>query len=305
MESNKETTHAVVTGASGFLGRCLVKNILQKGGTVAAITHKVSNMPKHPRLVEISGNLSDVSDWYEDLKGFEPNVFYHLAWRGVSNKLHNDTIQVSNVESSIETLRLSSKLGCMKWVGLGSLVEYGPSNKCVSENDKTNPATIYAASKLSVGLLATLLGVQLGIETAWVRMSNIYGPGNGPGWMLSDLIIKLLRGQTPPLTLGKQRWDYIYVEDAAEAVAKLGMTKASGIFNLGSGRAETVRYIAETVRDIIDPSLKLGFGEVPYSPNQIMLFQANIERLSTAINWLPKTNLKDGLRRAVKRTYLF
>ena len=118
--------------------------------------------------------------------------------------------------------------------------------------------------------------------------------------MLPSVILALLRGEKPALTLGEQRWDYLYVEDAVDAIWRAATTSsAQGVFNLGSGEAHTIKSIVERVRDLIDHNLPLGFGEVPYRPDQIMHLQADISRLKQVAGWSPQVSLDEGLRRTV------
>ncbi|MDQ2801049.1 MAG: GDP-mannose 4,6-dehydratase, partial [Armatimonadota bacterium] len=104
----------------------------------------------------------------------------------------------------------------------------------------------------------------------------------------------------PALILGEQRWDYLYIDDAVEAICRLALeTEAQGVFNLGSGEAHTVRSWVETTRDLIDPSLPLGFGELPYRPDQMMLLQADISKLQAATGWQPQIGPREGLQRTI------
>ncbi len=83
---------------------------------------------------------------------------------------------------------------------------------------------------------------------------------------------------------------------AASALAP-GM---AGVYNLGSGRAVPVREIVETIRDLIDPRLPLGFGERPFAPNQVMHLEADVARLRAATGWAPAVPLRAGLERTVR-----
>jgi UDP-glucose 4-epimerase len=111
----------------------------------------------------------------------------------------------------------------------------------------------------------------------------------------------LLAGARPRLTRGEQRWDYLYVEDAARAIYEAAVkSEAQGVFNLGSGEAVSLRHILELVRDLVDPSLPLGFGEIPYRPDQSMRLETSIDRLRAATGWKPRVSLDEGLRRTVE-----
>ena len=94
-------------------------------------------------------------------------------------------------------------------------------------------------------------------------------------------------------------WDYVHVDDAAAAVTAMADVDAAGVFNLGSGVATPLREIITTVRDAVDPSLPLGFGELPYRPDQVMHLEADVSRLSHATGWAPAIPLADGLRGVV------
>jgi UDP-glucose 4-epimerase len=119
--------------------------------------------------------------------------------------------------------------------------------------------------------------------------------------MIPTLIQSLLQRQRPALTPGTQLWDYLYVEDVARAIARVALDPAAtGIFNLGSGSPQTVRSIAEQVRDAIDPHLPLGFGDVPFRPDQVMHLQADTRRLSQTTGWTPQVQLGEGLQRTIE-----
>ena len=71
--------------------------------------------------------------------------------------------------------------------------------------------------------------------------------------------------------------------------------RARGLYNLGSGAAIPLRGLIERIRDSINPSLELGFGEIPYRPDQVMHLRANIDKLKANAAWAPETPLETGL----------
>jgi nucleoside-diphosphate-sugar epimerase len=296
-----------VTGATGHIGSHLVRHLLERNVEVAALVRpRTSNLWRIEdilgRLHVIKGDLSHIDHSSTAIREFAPEIVIHLGWHGVSSGYRNDPAQITqNLYGSLKLLQLAHEGGCQKWVGLGSQAEYGPSNEVLTEDLPTRPVTTYGVVKLCLGLLSQKLCEAYGIGFAWLRLTASYGPMDDYHHMIPELILKLLRGQKPALTLGEQRWDYLYAEDAVEAIWQAAITpEARGIFNLGSGEAHTIRSITERVRDLIDPNLPLGFGEVPYRPDQVMHLQADISRLREATGWSPRVSLDEGLRRTVE-----
>jgi nucleoside-diphosphate-sugar epimerase len=294
----------LLTGATGFIGSYALRRLLAAGHQVAVLVRPGSNPWRIADVLDrarrVEGDLDRIAAIERPVRDFAPEAVAHLAWFGVGNRLRNDPGQVDNIKATVELVRLADKAGAKQWVGLGSQAEYGPRAEPIDEQAPTRPTTLYGISKLSACLLAGHLCGEAGMRFAWLRVFSTYGPKDDPGWMIPYLILELLRGNRPALTAGEQMWDYLYIEDAAEAVARaVGSPGASGVFNLGSGRGEPLRAIIERARDRIDPSLPLGFGEVPYRPDQVMRLEARIDRLRAATGWGPQIGLDEGLRRTV------
>ncbi|BBI36130.1 NAD-dependent epimerase/dehydratase family protein [Cohnella abietis] len=302
------SSRVVVTGGTGFIGSKLCEELLSRGVTVYAVVRSNSSqrtrLLNHSGLIIVEGDLNNVIQWSTELKrvqgGFD--VFYHLAWEGVGNKYRNDQIQINNLNSLLETIKLAKELGCSQWIGTGSQAEYGPLNEIIQEEAPNKPTTLYGATKVAGGNMSAILGRELGIPCQWVRIFSTYGPGDSGGWMLIDVIGQLLDGVTPKLTLGEQLWDYLHVQDAAEALIALAESAPvdSNTYNLGSGSSQTIRAIVETVRDIIDPDIPLCFGDIPYRPDQVMHLEANVDKLREQTGWKPKIDLKNGLNQTVE-----
>lgn len=297
---------ALITGASGFVGSCLARLMVEAGETVAIIHRPESDLWRVGdvlgRLRCIQGDLLTLNDAAGAIRDFAPDTVFHLAWYGVGNKHRNEEGQIDkNIISSLELLRIGRAAGCKTFVGLGSQAEYGPHGAMIDETAATNPTTLYGAAKLSAYLLCKAIAEASGIRFAWLRIFSAYGPKDNPDWMIPYMIRTLLKRQRPSLTAGEQKWDYVFVEDAARAIYEVARHEnASGAFNLGSGQVSMIRSIQERVRDLIDPSLPLGLGEVPYRPDQVMHLQADITRLRQLAGWEPKVPLDEGLRRCVE-----
>lgn len=297
----------LVTGATGHIGSHLVRHLLECNVEVAALVRPTTNNLWRiedviSRLCIISGDLSNIELSCAAIREFAPEVVFHLGWYGVGGRHRDDVAQLTqNLYGSIDLLCLAYESGCKRWVGLGSQAEYGAYNGILTEDLPTHPTTFYGTAKLCVCLLSQKLCEAYKIGFVWLRLLASYGPMDDVKHIISYVIVSLLRGQKPDLTLGEQLWDYLYVEDAIRAMWQLAINrKAQGIFNLASGETHTIRSIVETVRDLIDPNLPLGFGEIPYRPNQIMHLQADVSRLREVTGWSPQVSIDEGLRRTVE-----
>jgi len=167
------------------------------------------------------------------------------------------------------------------------------------EQTPTRPTTVYGAAKLATYLVLERIAATSGRPFAWLRLFSSYGEDDDPSWLLPYLTRCLLARQRPAVTAAEQRWDYIHVDDVARAMIAAMDERALGVFNLGSGQALPLREIICMLRDLVDPCLKVGFGDVPYRPDQVMHLEADITALRDATGWAPQVALVDGLRRLV------
>lgn len=295
----------LVTGASGHVGAFLTKALLGRGCEVAVLVRPQSKLWRIDDVLDhvtvIYGALSDLASTREALNAWRPEVVFHCAWEGVTGAYRNDPAQITrNVAGSLELFEAARNAGMTTWVGLGSQAEYGTVEGKLSEDLTPQPVTAYGVAKLCLCLLTEKLCAMTDTRFLWPRLLAVYGPMDDPRHLLPSVINQLLDGKRPALTPGEQRWDYLYIDDAAEAICRLVLeTDAAGVFNLGSGQAPTIRGLVETVRDLIDPSLLLGFGDVPYRPDQVMHLEGDITKLTAATGWRPQVTLEDGLERSL------
>jgi nucleoside-diphosphate-sugar epimerase len=295
----------LVTGASGFIGSFVTKQLLRRGIYTAVLQRdetvgaRLSDIKD--QLTIIKHDTRNSASFHEALTAFKPQTVIHLGWAGVGNFDRNSLrTQISNLEFAHELIEATRAAGAQHWIGAGSQAEYGPKNHAISEKDPTDPTTLYGASKLAAYHLTKTHCSLLGLRHSWLRIFSTYGPGDNEHWMIPSLIKQLLQGHEPSLTAGEQLWDYLHVEDAACAFIAVAEGQVEGVFNLGSGEAHSLRHTIEQIRDLINPNAKLGFGKLPYRPDQVMRLQADVRLLTKAAVWKPLITIKEGLRDTVE-----
>jgi UDP-glucose 4-epimerase len=293
----------LVTGATGFLGSYLVADLLGRGHEVAVLLRpgrdpwRLADLME--RLTVISGSLDDVGALATPLAAFRPQALAHLAWDGVGNAARNAPDQARNIPATLDLLDVAARAGARVFVGTGSQAEYGPCDHPIREEDAALPTTLYGHAKLAAGLMAARLAALREIRFAWLRVFSTYGPRDNPGWLIQDLIGKLRRGERMALTAGEQRWGFLHARDAASAFRLVLETdSATGVYNLGSPDAPPLKETILTLRDLVNPDAVLGFGDVPYRSDQVMLLQADIGRLA-GLGWEPRVSLSEGLKETV------
>jgi len=292
-----------VTGASGFVGSHAVPLLLDRGHRVAVLLRTSSAHERvDERATRIMGDLTESEGFDTALRAFAPEAVVHLAWSGVAGRHRDDVAQIDNLDISRRLMERAAAVGVRHWLALGSQAEYGPHGHAIDElTTPTLPTTAYGAVKLATCHVTRVQAGHLGLRFAWLRLFSCYGPKDYGDWLIPYLITTLLRGKTPKMTLGEQRWDYLHVGDVASALAAtLESTEASGVFNLGSGACITIRSIAERLRDLIDPGLDIALGANPYRTDQVMHLQAKIDQLRAATGWCPTVPLERGLAETVE-----
>jgi UDP-glucose 4-epimerase len=296
----------LVSGASGHLGSYLTRLLIARGEEVSILVRPSSDLWRLDGVLNqvhvIRAGLEDIGSAAGELRRAAPDTVFHLAWSGVTTDTRNrPAALIDNVTGSLQLFRFMKEAGCGCWIGIGSQAEYGPQSAPLSEELVPRPDTSYGVAKLCLGqMLASLCG-QSGVRFAWLRLLASYGPKDDPRHLIPAVIEKLLVREKPSLTAGEQRWDYLYVEDAADAVYRTAVTPgAEGVYNLGSGRSETVRRIVEGLRDMIDPGLPIGFGDIPYSPGPLVSLEGSVTKFRKVTGWSPETDLQSGLRKTVE-----
>jgi nucleoside-diphosphate-sugar epimerase len=301
---------ALVTGATGFIGRHLVRGLIEAKLQVVVLVRPGSPVPEqwHGRVTCIA-----CDDWSEAglcaaLASQPFDLVFHLATYGVRPNDRDPGLMLRiNVGLPALFVRLCKERGA-RLVMAGTFSEYErtPDQTRLSERSPLETRKIYGASKAAGGIVASALAESLGVRLRLLRFFQVYGAGEAPHRLLPSLVAGLSRGERVALSDGTQVRDFIYVDDVVEACIKAGddMTLPSralaATWNVCTGVGHSVRTFAVLVAGAMgEPVERLGFGDLPMRPDDEPYLVGDGERMLRALDWRPKYDLADGIRAAV------
>lgn len=300
-----EYERVVMTGASGVVGTALVRELLDAGKEVLVLAREGS--PRNGRL-PVHAGLTVCECSLEHLKSFRNpsdrpwDVFFHLGWTGTKGAdRYNPYIHTRNVEYALDAAALAEKLGCGQFVGAGSQAEYGRTEEKLTPETREKPENAYGIAKLCAGQMTREYCRQLGLQHVWTRILSVYGPNDGEKTLVTSLIRSLLAGETPHCTKGEQVWDLLYCRDAAKALMlAAGNGRDGRTYLIASGEERTLRDQICEIRDAVAPGARIGFGDIPYAPRQVMHLTADISVTEDELCWEPETTLTEGARETAR-----
>lgn len=297
-------TRAIVSGATSMIGVACIESCLQAGNEVLAIvrpgTSRLGRLPADPGLQVAACEIRALDAFQPPSKGY--GVFFHCAWEATSHQERIDPVaQEKNIRYALDAVRLAKRLGCEKFVGVGSQAEYGPSDGFLRPDSPVRPVTAYGAAKYAASVLCAIECRRSGMQFNWARVFSVYGPHDNDETLVSMLIRSLRQQKAMPLTACEQMWDYLYSADCGLALRLIGQYgKEEAVYCVGSGRVLPLIEYVRAIRDAIDPALALGIGALPYAKNQAMFLGADIRSLTEDTGFLPSTSFEDGIKRTIE-----
>ena len=310
MKEGLTRMHSIVTGAFGFLGAALCRELLDQGGHVTAVVRPDS--PNRAKVMELSQERDGCErrcdvlevglDRLDDLwkvHCIHADVFYHLAWNGSAGSDREDfDIQHTNIGYTAQAVRAAKACGCRKIVGAGSQAEYGVIHrKAVEAETVPHPFMMYGAAKLASYQMGRVLAGQLGISFVWPRIYSVYGVGENSGTLVNYVMDSLRAGKMPELTPCENMWNFMYVSDCARALRMLGESRESeGIYHVASKDTRRLREFVEEIRDLVAPGAELGFGRKEAKAERTFWLEPDVRKLDKA-GFVCEVSFGDGIRR--------
>ena len=283
-----------VTGSNGFIGKALVAELLQQKHEVCLL---VRNQHQN-KLLKVSRLFyaSSVFDCEIALKDWQPNVFFHLAWRGVNSENRNsEENNLYNIQLTLDTVKLAYNAGCTQWIGCGSQAEYGIKNNCILESDLCTPVTEYGKTKQMLCKNAENLCIQNGLNYTWARIFSVYGPDDHASAFVSYLFHSMLNNKVPQVSSCSQLWDYLFIEDAAKAL--IALINKNGVYNIASGNVIELKHVVDQIANLTNYFGPIAWNSKP--DGKLIYLCGSIDKIKTNSGWQPNVSLEAGLKKTL------
>jgi nucleoside-diphosphate-sugar epimerase len=253
-----------LTGATGFVGRQVLRSLLEKDITIVCAVREGSDgeslaAPNIERCV-VTGDLFAEEDcwWRRELQGID--LIVHVAWYAEPGKYQ---FSEKNLDCLIGTLRMAraaAASGVKRVVGVGTCFEYQQSDRPLSAHAPLAPSSPYAACKAAAYFAMSQALPASGVEFAWCRLFYLHGEGEDPRRLVPTLRQSLREGRAADLTSGNHVRDFLDVCEAGRQIAEIALSDKIGPFNICSGRPVTVREMAQLIADEYGRRDLLNFG---------------------------------------------
>ncbi|MCH5180300.1 MAG: NAD(P)-dependent oxidoreductase [Erysipelotrichales bacterium] len=292
----------VVTGADGFIGRFLVKHLLEKNIEVYAIGLDKSKLDDIAceKLHFIHALFEDYSSLDKQLPK-DLDCFFHFAWNGVFGKsFENYNLQLSNAKYACDALMLAIKINCKKFV-LASTINTLETRHYMSLDEfQPRYTNIYAMSKLAAEMMCKTIAYQHKIDFNCGIIAMVYGEYNQSKMIPNIVIGNLLQNKETNLVPASTPYDLIYVGDVANAFIAIGEKgKNQKTYYVGHSNLSTFGELFSTIQKIINPNVPLNFGVYP-DTNAINYQLIDLDALEKDTNFKPSCNFEESILKTAK-----
>jgi len=295
---------ALITGASGFVGANLVRRLLRDGHETHLLvrpsyeTWRLQDVARHTRIHE--ANLEEKETVFGLVNAIKPDWIFHLAAYGAYSKQTGiERMLATNLLGCVALLDASARVGIEAFVQTGSSSEYGYKDHPSSEDELLEPNSDYAITKAAATHYCGHTARKLNINAVTVRLYSIYGPYEDPSRLIPTLLMHGLRGGLPPLVSPHIGRDFVYVDDAVEAILRVAAAPdvpRGKIYNICSGVQSNLAQIVDIARKILAIGVEPSWSTMPARSWDTDRWVGSPERMFTEIGWRAKTSLEAGLR---------
>ncbi len=308
-----EKKRILVTGAGGFIGSELVRQLLDLGASVRPFLRYTSNaemgllkfLPRESQeqLELVFGDLRDPDA--VDHAAQDVDLIFHLgALISIPySYIHPVEVVQSNVIGTLNVLQACREHGC-QLVHTSTSEVYGTAQYVpIDERHPLQGQSPYSASKIGADKLVESYWRAFDVQAVTVRPFNTYGPGQSARAVIPTIITQALMQDEIHLGNLDAKRDFTFVSDTVDgflrAAASTGVTGET--INLGYGEEITIEELADLVIELVGRPVKIVVDEARLRPekSEVMRLQSDNSKAQELLGWEPRIDFREGLARTI------
>jgi UDP-glucuronate 4-epimerase len=318
----------LVTGAAGFFGSHIAAGLLREGRHVVAFdklnaettssVEKQENLDRLQAIAEASegarlsifqGDVLDDASIRAALEATSPTACVHAASmvddrRSVQHPREYLLTNIIGTQTLLQTIAEHGSVRQFVYISTRSTFgQVDSPGQLMTEEAPKRPINPYGASKVGAEAICHVYHHLHGIDVNIIRIFALYGPYGRPDMIPRQLMEKVVADiEIPKFGTGEANRDWMYVEDAAEAVL-LAVDTPLGyqIFNIGTGRGTSLNELIATAEKVIGKTARILHLPVPPGDAHFGGIADN-SKAKSVLGWTPKTSLEEGMRKTLETT---
>lgn len=273
----------LVTGSNGFIGRKIVERLPKSKVLTDSVNSTRINLENIDEVLKIES-----SDIVIHLGGKTPKK--DLEWK---DYFHN------NISSTINILEYCVAKKVKKLIYVSSYVYGKPEYVPIDEKHPINPHNAYTESKYLGERLCKFYCEQNELDVIILRPFNVYGESMNQGFFLSNLINSIKTDKKISIVNKESKRDFLHIDDFVDLILKIISYECKfEIFNVGAGISFSFEDIIKKIENFTSKIFNLEFSQ----DKEIFIADicADISKIQKKINWKPKIEFDEGLRRMLR-----
>lgn len=296
----------LVTGAGGFIGSHLTKQLVDAGAETYALVSEVSSVVpirlaslKHDIRI-VAGNVSDSSAMRRVAQSVRPEVIFHLAaFTHVGKSFGRvDECIDTNVHGTVNVLTALEPGTYETFIYAGTSEIYGDIEVPFEETKAVNPISPYSMTKYAGERFCLMYSQAYQWPIVCLRPFNAFGPWQSPDRVIPEIVTSAIQGRDVAMTKGVQTREFNFVTDIARgfiAAAEAGEAAHGEIINIGCGQERSMADVATTVLRLMGDPVKALLGAMPYRPTEIWHMYADNRKAAELLDWHPQADFEESL----------
>lgn len=250
----------VVTGAGGYIGRHVVKALLNLGHEVVAVDLFTDGIDKRAEIANVNIFSGD-NDIFSRLG--KPDSVIHMAWK--DGFVHNSNAHMDNLSAHYVFLRNLIDAGCKRISVMGTMHEIGFYEGKIDENTPCNPLSQYGIAKNALRQALLNYANDKDVNIYWLRAYYILGDDKKNNSIFAKILQAVDEGKKEfPFTTGKNKYDFIEVDELAKQIATAStQDDYKGIINVCTGKPVSLGERVEQFIKENNLDIKLKYGAFP------------------------------------------